>query len=767
MRRRALRTFGMAAGLAAFLVVVAHPLAIAGSDLWSNVAPASPLGAGGLFNRYPLDHYTLDQHFDAVSVSLSGVDVSGLLPMIAYFFASLLWLVTSFLANTLISLFSFAFSLDLLNGSSATGGAGALAPVSHAIHDIYANVFGAPWLVLAISVAGFWAMWKALVQRRYSETAGALALSVIYIVVALFFVAEPGSTIGVASKWTNQMSVAFLSIADHGEPGGGGQAKDDAANQLFELLVYKPWVVLEFGGLEHCAVTGTGDEGSDPESAPVRPLSENPQRDAELARRLANGTEVTADGKTCVNNANKYAAHFLHFGLDSDERNAEYDALDHGDSQKLPEADKERAGYRLGVADKPATDAMEAGGQYQRLLISIVVFVGELGAFLLLGSLSVGVILAQILLLLLLAFAPVALVAAVIPGRGHSFFKGWIEKLAGYLLRKAAYSLILATLLAVNGALASATTQLGWLMSFGLQALFLWTVFLQRRTLVDGLVGIATGPGAPGREATLRVLALYAGAGAAGRALRPLRRGARSSASASGRFVGGVFGRRGGPGEGPTGLRRTPRFGASHGAPVGGGYPGMEEPGPAERAQAAAQRPTTPRAASGGGKAAEGANRPRSTGAGAEPATESAQGEATKRVAGAGPKRRQGVKGPRGRQGSKVARRRQGRSAPGASSRRDAPARGARSASTQARQEALERAPRSPAGEAGERRVPAGAGGRGSPPPGRKGEGSLGEELRRERAEVRRPAQAQAEPKADAATPPRKPRRRSRKGGRR
>ena len=172
--------------------------------------------------------------------------------MIAYFLASILWLVTSFLANLLITLFSFAFSLDLVNGSQATGGAGALAPVSRAIHSIYADVFGAPWLVLAIAVAGIWAMWKALVQRRYSETAGALGLSLIYVVVALFFVAQPGATIGAVSKWTNQMSGAFLSISDHGSPSSGRQAKEDAANQLFDLLVFKPWVVLNFGGLEHC-----------------------------------------------------------------------------------------------------------------------------------------------------------------------------------------------------------------------------------------------------------------------------------------------------------------------------------------------------------------------------------------------------------------------------------------------------------------------------------------------------------------------------------
>jgi hypothetical protein len=141
MRRRHLT----AAALALGALALAHPASALASDVWSNISPAAPLGPDGLFGRYPLDHYTLDQHFSAVSVSLTGgVDVSGVLPMIAYFFGAVLWWLTSFLANALITLFAFAFSLDLLNGSSATGGAGALAPVSAAIHSIYASVFGGP-----------------------------------------------------------------------------------------------------------------------------------------------------------------------------------------------------------------------------------------------------------------------------------------------------------------------------------------------------------------------------------------------------------------------------------------------------------------------------------------------------------------------------------------------------------------------------------------------------------------------------------------------
>ena len=58
-------------------------------------------------------------------------------------------------------------------------------------------------MVAAILLAGIWGIWKALVQRRYTETAGALAVSVLFVLVALFFVYQPERTVGQASQWTN------------------------------------------------------------------------------------------------------------------------------------------------------------------------------------------------------------------------------------------------------------------------------------------------------------------------------------------------------------------------------------------------------------------------------------------------------------------------------------------------------------------------------------------------------------------------------------
>jgi len=709
------RRLAAALALAALVLLLGHPLAVSATDVWGNVGPSPQVGVGGIAGRYPLLNYSLDQHFDAVSASLTGgVDVSGVPPMIAYFFASLLWLATSFLANLLITLFGFAFGLDLVNGSRATGGAGALAPVAQAIHSVYADVLGQPWLVLTVAIAGIWAMWNALVQRRYTETAGALGLSLIYVVAALFFVAQPRATIGSVSGWTNAMSGAFLSISSHGNASSARQAREDTANELFDLLIFKPWVVLEFGGLEHCVRAGTGSEDSDPESVAVRPLSSNPDRDAALARRLQAGREITADGKVCVNNANKYAARFLRYSNgaeEHDERDKEYDALNDGDASGLPGA--ERSGYRLGVADKPATDAMEEGGQYQRLLLAIVLFVGELGAFLLLGALSVGVILAQVLLLLLLAFSPVALIAAVIPGRGHDFFKSWLEKLAGYLLRKAAYSLILAVLLAVTAALSSATAQLGWLMSFGLQSLFFWAVFLQRRPLADSLIGIATGPKAPGRDASLKLLSIYAGGRIAGRLSRPLRRRARSMAGHSDRLLDG--------GGGERDSRRAPRFGTTYSAPVGGGAPAPDAPGAAERS-----RPTSSSAGEDASRDSQPSARTSSR--------ESASDKATKGAGRRGrPYRETGSEAPPRERRSENER-------PGRSAQREGPQGG------------------QPAGQ------PPVAEGKGAS--AEKGETSLGAELRaeaeRSREVLRNPPAADARPKPSTESTSR---RRRRKGG--
>jgi hypothetical protein len=617
-------------GLAVLFVLLAGAPAGA-NDVYSNIGPAPQLPAGGLVGRYPLANYELDQYFPGISVGLtSGVDVSGVAPLIAYFIAQVIWMITAFVANAVITLFGFAFNLDLVNGNGSPG-SGALAPISTAIHNMYASTFGAPWLVAMVVIVGCWAMWKALVQRRYTETAGALAVSLLYFVLAIGIVTQPERTIGPASKLSNQVSTALLSLTSQGTVDNESQAKSAASNQLFELLILDPWTVLEFGGLEQC----TSTSGGKTRSVAVRPLSSDPAQDTQLAAQLEAGTEVQAQGKTCINDRNKYASHFLAYPFQSHDRNSEHEALENGDDEDLPESDpaKHNGSYPLGKADEPAAEAMGKGGQYQRLLLAILILLGELGAFALLGALALGVILAQILLLTMLAFAPVALLVGIFPGRGHEFFRTWLAKLAGYLARKVVYSLILAVLLAVCAALDDATSNLGWLLAFTLQAAFLWAVFLQRNRLTSDFLAATAGPKA-GQEGTSRLQTLYyttrLARMAMGRSQRQAQQTTASPESPSRESPPP-------PGEAPSSGEAPPEGGGSppshetppsgDGPSPGGGSPAPNETptrGPGSPSLAAGARPATPAptgespsspdgAASSDGTAAPAAGSPRPT----------------------------------------------------------------------------------------------------------------------------------------------------------
>lgn len=502
-RRRLL----LAAGLALLLLGLAAPFAGA-DDVYGSIGPAPQIPAGGWFGRYPIASYQLDQYFPALSVGVfSGVDTSGLLPMVAYFIAQVLWLITAFVSNAVITLFALAYSLDLVNGNGSPG-SGALAPVSQAIQNIYSGAFGKPWLIAAVSLVAVWAMWRSLVQRRYTETTTSLLTSLAYCALAIGIVTQPQATIGPASRYANELSTSLLSVTSEGAVTGEAAAKQAAGNQLFKLLVLQPWSVLEFGGIEHC----TTQAGGKTVSVPVRPLSSNPMQETRLALQLEKEGEITAPGgKTCVNAMVKYAPHFLAYPFQSKQRNQEHEALEHGALKDLPESDpgKNDGSYTLGPADAPAAEAMGKGGQYQRLLLSLVILLGSLGTWLLLGALAAGVLIAGLFLLVTLGFAPFALVIGVIPGRGHAFFRGWLSKLAGYLLRKAIYSAILAVILAVSSALEDATSSLGWLMAFALQALFMWAVFLQRNRIAGEFLAATAGPGTSRDESFSRLRALY------------------------------------------------------------------------------------------------------------------------------------------------------------------------------------------------------------------------------------------------------------------
>ncbi len=498
--------------LALALVALAHPGAGAdyqGSSLYDNVAPESQV-QGSLADRYPLNRYGLDYH---VTVGVqdedipvlpdvpSGVDLDGLPALILHALAAFIWDVTRFLLNAVIALFTFAFSLDLLAGSSSTGNQGALTPIADATRDLY-DALGQEWLAAAIALVGGWAAWRALVQREYAGTFSQLALSVGMTLLAMLLITQPQWTIGGASKASNELSLAVLGALNEGD---SSSAKTAASNQLFETLIYDPWVVLSFGGTEHCV---------DANNKPVKPKS--------------------AACRTLIDHKRKYAERWLRAGPpNSKERIAEYNAI------REAKAPGGQSGYELSEADKPAVDIQQQAMGGERLGYAVLIFGGSLGAIVLLGGLSIGVILAQVLALLLFAFGPLVMLAAVIPGPGHATFRTWVERLFFAITRKVWYALILAILLAISSALLDASANLGWLMAFGLQCTFYWAVFLYRKEIYNALIRAwpgSTGAGEERRDVSGRARDVYY----TGKLLAPAAQAAASTARIGLRVGGDV-----------------------------------------------------------------------------------------------------------------------------------------------------------------------------------------------------------------------------------
>ena len=157
-------------------------------------------------------------------------------------------------------------------------------------------------------------------------------------------------------------------------------------------------------------------------------------------------------------------------------------------------------------SDAPGVDIQQAGGAFQRLTLAIVIFAGALGAVALLGMLSLAVILAQVVALVLLGFAPIALIIGIFPRGGHEFFRNWLLKLATAIFIKALYSLVIAVVIAVSAALAAATESLGFLFAFALQGIFFWAIFLYRRQITARLVAATTGAAQDDRHPRMTVV---------------------------------------------------------------------------------------------------------------------------------------------------------------------------------------------------------------------------------------------------------------------
>jgi hypothetical protein len=284
------------------------------------------------------------------------------------------------------------------------------------------NAIYFPYLAVVVILAAIWLAWQGLIRKRGTRTIEGTIWMIAACAAALFLIGKPADVTDVGAGLSNGISqalnVAFAKLPSPGpsscvpvqksdpqvQPStysytSGNTVVDQNADELWTVLVCKPWLVGEFGTSEY--TTGGG------KATPV----------------------------------NTYGRSLLW---------AQAIAVNEKPSSALIQAKESAyAGIASSLqANDPSVYPLFQGNEWTtRLEVGFAALFAAVVAGVLVLLISVTLILLKLSFLLLLIVGPFFLLIGTHPGFGRVVALRWVEMLIGVLLKQAAVALVLSLLL--------------------------------------------------------------------------------------------------------------------------------------------------------------------------------------------------------------------------------------------------------------------------------------------------------------------------------
>jgi len=467
--------------------------------------------------------------------------------------------MTSLIGNNVADMvFDMAKSLDRVTITvyQSAAGPNILSWLSGSVDTLITDLGKAvyfPFLAPVVIIGAIWLAWQGLIRKRATRTIEGTIWMVIACAAAIWLIGQPqdftdvGTT--VSNGVTSVLNTAFANLPgtttgvgsnclpiQQNDPDSvtpnfaftsGSGLVDENANELWSVLVCKPWLVGEFGTSEY---------------APAGSAASSTNVVNEYGRSLL-FAQAVATNET-----------------DSPAMLQEKQAVYNGIAMRLQ-------------AQDPAVYSLFQGDQWTtRLEIGFTALFAAVAAGLLVLLIALTLIILKLGFLLLLVAGPFFLIVGIHPGFGRVVAIRWFEMLVGVLLKQVAVALVLSVLLYCYSLIMSTTDQeLPWALKIMMISLVTVAVFIYRKPFQHlfssvgyGMLGANERAETSWRESAFgfrRVTATAAGtvvpgAGAA-RASRWARRTAADGGAADGTGVG--------PAEG---VRATSSDGMTSGVPT-------------------------------------------------------------------------------------------------------------------------------------------------------------------------------------------------------
>ena len=279
-----------------------------------------------------------------------------------------------------------------------------------------------PYLAVVVILGAIWLAWQGLIRKRGTRTIEGTIWMIVACAAALFLIGRPAEVTGLGAGVSNGISqalnVAFAKLPSPGPSScvplqksdpqvppasysysSGSTVVDQNADELWTVLVCKPWLVGEFGTSVYS--TGTG------KPTPVNTYG----RSLLWAQAIAVNEKPT--------NSLIQAKEAAYAGIASSIKTSD-----------------------------PSVYPLFQGNQWTtRLEVGFAALFAAVVAGVLVLLISVTLILLKLSFLLLLIVGPFFLLIGTHPGFGRVVALRWVEMLIGVLLKQAAVALVLSLLL--------------------------------------------------------------------------------------------------------------------------------------------------------------------------------------------------------------------------------------------------------------------------------------------------------------------------------
>ncbi len=409
-------------------------------------AAANCRQSASVTSAYPVSHYQFDWHIDT-GITKWENDLAAAFQWVA----AAIWTVTLLVLNLVLTALQWAFSLDIVHA--------ALAPLRIALDHLHNDVLGRSWQTVAIGILALGAMFHAVVRRDTKEGVLGSAAAIVLIGVGVYVIQKPVETLGPFSSLANNAGGGFLAGAAAGDPSHPDQGVADASRQIFDTAVTRPWCAIEFGDVNWCESHAQGQPG----------------------------------GLT-------WGARWLRYGVDSNERNAEYDALAGNDLPGtgqsflglcdicVPDHTQSFRAQVAGIHKDPKRVAFQTSGAtiFRAAIVAAMCF-GLWCAVLLMGWLVAMLFVQSVAELALILAAPLVCFAPAFGRRGRAVFRKWLGLLAFTVLARAIYALGLAIVITLTGVLATVASALPYGIGWALVAGAWFFAFKKRNALLEKL----------------------------------------------------------------------------------------------------------------------------------------------------------------------------------------------------------------------------------------------------------------------------------------